>query len=79
MRPFDVARSCVNRLRPRARIVLAANDLRAAAWAGLGGISLDIASLQTYEAYQKAIEQDSVCLDQQPLHRLQPLSRVRKR
>ena len=53
-------------------------DLRAAASAGLGGLSLDVASLRTPEAYQKAIDEITLCLAQQPLHRLQRLPGLRQ-
>ena len=72
VRPFD-GHELRQSTQPRARILLAANDLRAAASAGLGGLSLDVASLRTPEAYQKAIDEITLCLAQQPLHRLQRL------
>lgn len=70
VRPFD-GRELRQSTQPRARILLATNDLRAVAGGSSG--SVDSARLQAPAAYQKAIDEISLCLAQQPLHRLQKL------
>lgn len=72
VRPFD-GHELRQSTQPRARILLAANDLRVVAAAGAGGLSLDVASVRAPEAYRKAIDEITLCLAQQPLHRLQRL------
>ncbi len=58
---------------PRARILVATNTLREAAGITRTGVSVDIAKLRAPGAYQSAIDQITLCLAQQPLHRLQKL------
>ena len=57
----------------RARILLATEELRRAAEADSRNISVDIAAVRAPEAYKQAIDEISLCLAQQPLHRLQRL------
>jgi HNH endonuclease len=70
VRPFDghelrqSTQSC-------ARILLATNQLRAASGRATG--SVDVARLRAPAAYQSAIDEITLCLAQQPLHRLQKL------
>lgn len=71
VRPFD-GHELRQSTQPRARILIAANDLRAAA-AGAGGLSLEVASMRAPEACRSAIDEITLCLAQQPLHRLQRL------
>lgn len=70
LRPFD-GHELRQSTQPRARILLAANDLRNAA--GVRGAPLDVAALRAPHAYRQAIEECALCLAQQPLHRLQRL------
>ena len=70
LRPFD-GHELRQSTQPRARILLAANDLRIAARAR--GATLDAAALRAPDAYGRAIEECTLCLAQQPLHRLQRL------
>lgn len=70
--PFD-GHDLRQSTQPRARILLAVNALRAAAASGPGALSMDIASLRVPDAYQRAIDDVTLCLAQQPLHRLQKL------
>ena len=72
VRPFD-GHELRQSTQPRARILAAANDLRAAVVAGPSGLSLDVASLRAPTVYQKAIDEITLCLAQQPLYRLQRL------
>jgi hypothetical protein len=59
---------------PRARILTAASMLRAGAGSGHGGGSaLDIAMVRAPEMYRVAVDEVTLCLAQQPLHRLQHL------
>lgn len=69
VRPFD-GHELRQSTQPRARILIATNELRDAA--GRAG-SVEIACLRAPTAYQKAIEDITLCLAQQPLHRLQKL------
>lgn len=69
VRPFD-GHELRQSTQPRARILIATNEFRAAA--GRAG-SVDIARLRAPAAYQKAIDAIVLCLAQQPLHRLQRL------
>ncbi len=69
IRPFD-GHELRQSSQPRARILNAANQLRAAsARAG----SVDLARLRAPAAYQQAVDEIALCLAQQPLHRLQKL------
>lgn len=72
VRPFD-GHDLRQSTQPRARILLAASELRDAANVGAGGLSVDIAALRAPRAYQRAIDEITLCLAQQPLHRLQRL------
>lgn len=72
VRPFD-GQQLRQSTQTRARILQAALDLRAAAGVGTTGTSLDVASLRAPGAYRQAIEEVTLCLAQQPLHRLQRL------
>ena len=56
-----------------ARILTATNALRVAATVGHTGLSVDIARLRAPAAYRRAIDEITLCLAQQPLHRLQRL------
>ncbi len=58
---------------PRARILNAVNSLREAAGVSSMRVSLDIARLRAPRAYQATIDEITLCLAQQPLHRLQKL------
>lgn len=69
VRPFD-GRELKQSTQPRARILNAANVLRGVA--GNAG-SIDGAILRNPAAYQAAIDEITLCLAQQPLHRLQRL------
>lgn len=72
IRPFD-GRQLQQSTQPKARILLAASRLREATHAGNDALALDTARLHTPEAYQRAIDEVTLCLAQQPLHRLQRL------
>ncbi len=72
VRPFD-GHELRQSTQPRARILLAVNNLRDAADVGTRGLSVDIAALRAPQAYQRAIDEITLCLAQQPLHRLQRL------
>lgn len=71
-RPFD-GRELRQSTQSRARILDAANELRKAAGSGPGTLSVDIAALRAPRAHQNAIDEITLCLAQQPLHRLQRL------
>ncbi len=71
-RPFD-GHELRQSTQPRARILIAANDLRSAAAAGQSGLLLDVATVRAPDAYRRALEEVTLCLAQQPLHRLQKL------
>jgi hypothetical protein len=58
---------------PRARILIAVNSLREEVGAKATSVSVDVAKLRAPVAYQRAIEEITLCLAQQPLHRLQRL------
>ena len=75
VRPFD-GYDLRQSTQPRARILLAANNLRDTADVGTRGLSVDIAALRAPQAYQRAIDEITLCLAQQPLHRLQRLPGV---
>lgn len=72
IRPFD-GRQLRQSTQPRARILIATNALRAAAGAGRAGVSVDVARLRAPNEYRSAIDEITLCLAQQPLHRLQKL------
>lgn len=75
VRPFD-GHELRQSTQPRARILLAANDLRDAANIGAGSLSVDIAELRAPQAYRRTIDEVTLCLAQQPLYRLQRLPGV---
>ncbi len=58
---------------PRARILIATTALREAAGVKPTSLSVDIARVRAPAAYQRAIDEITLCLAQQPLHRLQKL------
>ena len=70
VRPFD-GHDLRQSTQPRARILVATNALRSAV--GRASVSVDMAKIRAPEAYQRAIEEITLCLAQQPLHRLQKL------
>lgn len=70
VRPFD-GHELRQSTQPRARILAATNQLRAAAGYGVG--SVDAARMRVPAAYDRAIDDVVLCLAQQPLHRLQKL------
>ncbi|UQX11485.1 HNH endonuclease [Candidatus Mycobacterium methanotrophicum] len=72
VRPFD-GHDLRQSTQPRARILIATNALREAAGGTHTGASLDIARLRASVAYRNAINEITLCLAQQPLHRLQKL------
>jgi len=72
VRPFD-GHELRQSTQPRARILIATNHLRVAAGIGPGGSAVDIARLRAPEAYRQSIDEITLCLAQQPLHRLQKL------
>ncbi|OBI80582.1 HNH endonuclease [Mycobacterium asiaticum] len=72
MRPFD-GRELQQSTQPKARILNAADQLRSAAAAGHSGMALDVAIMRAPDVYRRAIDQITLCLAQQPLHRLQRL------
>jgi hypothetical protein len=72
VRPFD-GHELRQSTQPRARILLATNDLQRVATAVRSGPSLEIASSRAPTAYQHALDEITLCLAQQPLHRLQRL------
>jgi HNH endonuclease len=72
VRPFD-GHELRQSTQPRARILLATNALRNEAAVRCAGVSVDLAKLHAPAAYQKAIDEITLCLAQQPLHRLQKL------
>jgi hypothetical protein len=71
VRPFD-GHELRQSTQPRARILLA-NELRKEAAVGRTGMSVELAKLRAPAAYQSAIDEITLCLAQQPLHRLQKL------
>lgn len=72
VRPFD-GHELRQSTQARARILIATNTLRRAAAADSRTFSVDIAALRAPRAYQDAIDEITLCLAQQPLHRLQRL------
>lgn len=70
VRPFD-GHELRQSTQPRARILLATNRLREAA--GRATASVDVAQLRAPTVYQRTIDDITLCLAQQPLHRLQRL------
>lgn len=70
VRPFD-GHELRQSTHPRARILIAANALRAASGRLAG--SVHVARLRAPADYAKAINEVVLCLAQQPLHRLQRL------
>lgn len=72
VRPFD-GHELRQSTQPRARILIAALALREEAGAKHASVSVDIAKLRAPDAYQRAIDDTTLCLAQQPLHRLQKL------
>jgi hypothetical protein len=70
VRPFD-GRELRQSTQPRARILMATNKLREASGCVVG--SVDLARLRAPAAYEQAIDEITLCLAQQPLHRLQKL------
>jgi hypothetical protein len=72
VRPFE-GHELRQSTQPRARILRATNALREAAEVPRIGVSVDIARLRAPAAYRSAIDEITLCLAQQPLHRLQKL------
>lgn len=72
VRPFD-GRELHQSTQPKARILRAVNELRNAAAVGHSGMSLEVAIARVPEVYRRAIDEITLCLAQQPLHRLQRL------
>ena len=72
VRPFE-GNELRQSTQPRARILMATNELRAEAAIGRTGVSVDLAKLCAPAAYRRAIDEITLCLAQQPLHRLQKL------
>jgi hypothetical protein len=72
VRPFD-GHELRQSTQPRARILVATNTLRKEAAVGRTGVSVDLARLRARTAYHRAIDEITLCLAQQPLHRLQKL------
>jgi HNH endonuclease len=69
VRPFD-GQELRQSTQPRARILIAASAFREI---GRGSASLDVAIMRAPHAYKAAIDEITVSLAQQPLHRLQRL------
>jgi len=72
VRPFD-GKELHQSTQPRARMLIATNALRDAAGIKQTGASVEIAKLRAPAAYRSAIDEITLCLAQQPLHRLQKL------
>lgn len=72
VRPFD-GHELQQSTQPKARILHAANQLRVAAAAGNSSLSLDVAVVRAPQVYRRTIDEITLCLAQQPLHRLQRL------
>jgi hypothetical protein len=72
VRPFD-GHELRQSTQPRARILAATSALRQAAGVERANMSVDIARLHAPAAYASAIDEITLCLAQQPLHRLQKL------
>lgn len=72
VRPFD-GHELRQTTGSRARILAATSALREAARVTGTAASVDVAGLRAPAAYQSAIDEITLCLAQQPLHRLQKL------
>ncbi len=72
MRPFD-GRELRQSTQPRVRILIATNALRKEAAVGRTGVSVDLARLRAPAADQGVIDEITLCVARQPLHRLQKL------
>jgi HNH endonuclease len=72
VRPFD-GHELRQSTQPRARILIAASALRQAAGVERNRPPVEIAQLRAPAAYRTAIDEITLCLAQQPLHRLQKL------
>jgi len=72
IRPFD-GQELRQSTQPKARILLAAKNFRTVAGIGEGNASLELAISRAPDSYTVAIDEISLCLAQQPLHRLQRL------
>lgn len=72
VRPFE-GHHLRQSTQPRARILAATSALRAAADVRGHAVSVEAARLRAPAAYRSAIEEITLCLAQQPLHRLQKL------
>lgn len=72
VRPFD-GHELRQTTGSRARILIATNALHEAAGVKRTSLSVDMARLRAPVAYQSAIDMITLCLAQQPLHRLQKL------
>lgn len=72
VRPFE-GHQLRQTTQARARILIATNALREAVEVTGTGVSMDIARLRAPAAYRRAIDEITLCLAQQPLHRLQKL------
>src|SRR5690606_2325263 len=72
VRPFD-GRELRQSTQSRARIPQAALNLRRLAGVGMSGTSLAVAAARRPAAYRASIDEVTLCLAQQPLHRLQRL------
>lgn len=72
VRPFD-GRVLRQSTQPRARILFSTNTLRESTGLTSPGISVDLARLRAPGAYRNAVDEITLCLAQQPLHRLQKL------
>ena len=69
VRPFE-GQELRQSTQTRARILVAASAFRSVAH---GSLSLDVAMMKAPKAYEAAIDEITLCLAQQPLHRLQRL------
>jgi hypothetical protein len=72
VRPFD-GNELRQSTQPRARILRATTAFRTAAGVSHRGWALEVAIARAPEAYQTALDDITLCLAQQPLHRLQHL------
>jgi hypothetical protein len=72
VRPF-AGRELRQSATARARIPQAALDLRALAGVGAAGTSLEVVRHRVPDGYAQAVDEVTLCLAQQPLHRLQRL------
>ncbi len=70
VRPFD-GQELRQSSQPRARILIATNNFRTTS--GRAAVSVDGARLRAPAAYEHAIDEITLCLARQPLHRLQKL------